>query len=62
MNSKNLYNDSEFKTIDRETSLIIPVNKIRNSTLYIRIPCNDICDYKAMWFHTMWFMKKVIKT
>ena len=45
MNSKNLYNDSEFKTIDRETSLIIPVNKIRNSTLYIRIPCNDICDY-----------------
>ena len=43
--SENLYKDSEFKTIDRGTSLIIPVNEVEDSILYIKIPCNDICDY-----------------
>ena len=43
--SENLYKDCEFKTIDRGTSLIIPVNEVVNSILYIKIPCNDICDY-----------------
>ena len=44
-NSDNLYKNSGFKTIDRETSLIIPVNKIKNSLLYIKIPCNNVCNY-----------------
>ena len=43
--SENLYRDSEFKTIDRETSLIIPIKKVTNSELYIKIPCSQICDY-----------------
>ena len=45
ISSENLYKDSEFKTIDRETSLIIPIKKVINSELYIRIPCSQICDY-----------------
>ena len=42
----NLYEDSKYKTIDRETALIIPMDEIdKNKPLYIRIPCNGICDY-----------------
>ena len=44
--STNLYKDSKYKTIDRETALIIPMDEIdKNIPLYIRIPCNGICDY-----------------
>jgi len=44
--SNDLYRDSEFKTIDRETALIIPMESInRSKPLYIRIPCDDVCDY-----------------
>jgi len=44
--STNLYRDSDYKTIDRETALIIPMDKIiKDDPLYIRIPCEDICTY-----------------
>ena len=44
LESKEFYKDSEFKVIDRDTSLIIPIKDI-NSEFYIRIPCNELCDY-----------------
>ena len=43
--STDLYNKSEYKTIDREESLIIPTTNEENLILYIRIPCNDVCDF-----------------
>ena len=44
-NSEKLYQDSEYKVITRNTSLIIPVSEVKNKSLYIRIPCNELCDY-----------------
>ena len=44
---KILYDVSQFKTIERSTSLSIPINDLNNfenSTLYIRIPCRNNCD------------------
>ena len=40
-----LYNNSEYKVINRNTSLIIPVKELKDKTLYIRIPCKELCDY-----------------
>ena len=45
LNSQNLYRDSEYKIIDREESLVIPVKNVDKSFLFMKIPCNDICDY-----------------
>ena len=44
-NSSSPYKDSQFKVIDRNTSLIIPLSEMKNESLYIRIPCNYLCDY-----------------
>ena len=57
--SNNLYKDSQFKTIDRETALIIPMDEIdKQKPLYIRIPCNGICDYD---FHYVIYSKSNIE-
>ena len=41
---KELYKNSEYKNIERDSALIIPVDE-NKLDLIIRIPCNDICDY-----------------
>ena len=43
---KLIYSDSDYKTIERSNSLIIPVSEISNYTvIYIGIECKNICDY-----------------
>ena len=47
LNSFDLYKESDYKVVQRESSLIIPVKEINDlKSLYIRIPCNEFCDYK----------------
>ena len=44
-NSSKPYQESLYKVTERDTALIIPVKEVVNTTLYIRIPCNELCDY-----------------
>ena len=41
---KELYKYSEYKNIERDSALIIPVDESKLN-LIIRIPCNEICNY-----------------
>ena len=55
--STNLYRDNDYKTIDRENALIIPMDKInKDNLLYIRIPCKDICTYD---FHYLIYSESI---
>ena len=43
-----LYENSQYRLLKRETSLIIPVKKLQKLNerkLYIRIPCKNVCNY-----------------
>ena len=57
-NSTELYKDSEYKVINRNTSLIIPVKEVKDKLLYIRIPCNDLCDYT--FYYKIYKKKEVL--
>ena len=57
-NSTELYKDSEYKVINRNTSLIIPVREVKGKPLYIRIPCKDLCDYT--FYYQIYKKKEVL--
>ena len=53
-----LYKYSEYKNIERDSALIIPVDK-NKLKLYIRIPCNKICNYT--FYYKVYKKNKSIK-